>query len=863
MIGELLGVEGDMGLAEGSMKEELPMAINLLWAREQKHQPASLLDITAMRADTLSTGAGVPVGDKLNSLTAGPRGPLLVQDVVFTDEMAHFDRERIPERVVHAKGAGAFGYFEVTHDITKYTKAKIFEHVGKRTPTAVRFSTVAGEAGSADTVRDPRGFAMKFYTEEGNWDLTGNNTPIFFIRDPLLFPSFVHSQKRNPQTHLKDPDMVWDFWSLRPESLHQVTFLFSDRGIPDGHRHMNGYGSHTFKLVNNAGQAVYCKFHFKEFQSDRHLGCGAPAGRGKTVRDCFSSYSRPYALQRLTDQGIKNIPVDEASRLSSTNPDYGIQDLYNAIANGNYPSWSVFIQVMTFEQAEQFRWNPFDLTKVWSHKDFPLIPVGKLMLNRNPVNYFAEVEQLAFDPSNMPPGIEPSPDKMLQGWLSSSVYNYTVLSEMDIFLVNYIVPQGERVRAGEAGSADTVRDPRGFAMKFYTEEGNWDLTGNNTPIFFIRDPLLFPSFVHSQKRNPQTHLKDPDMVWDFWSLRPESLHQVTFLFSDRGIPGGHRHMNGYGSHTFKLVNNAGQAVYCKFHFKEFQSDRHLGCGAPAGRGKTVRDCFSSYSRPYALQRLTDQGIKNIPVDEASRLSSTNPDYGIQDLYNAIANGNYPSWSVFIQVMTFEQAEQFRWNPFDLTKVWSHKDFPLIPVGKLMLNRNPVNYFAEVEQLAFDPSNMPPGIEPSPDKMLQGRLFSYPDTHRHRLGANYLQIPVNCPYKTRVANYQRDGPMCMFDNQGGAPNYYPNSFSAPDTQPQFLETKFRVSADVARFNSSDDDNVTQVRTFYTQVLNEEERQRLCENIAGHLKEAQLFIQKRAVSEHDCIQTLNRMWSQPGD
>ncbi|RXM93996.1 Catalase [Acipenser ruthenus] len=274
--------------------------------------------------------------------------------------------------------SGAFGYFEVTHDITKYTKAKIFEHVGKRTPTAVRFSTVAGEAGSADTVRDPRGFAMKFYTEEGNWDLTGNNTPIFFIRDPLLFPSFVHSQKRNPQTHLKDPDMVWDFWSLRPESLHQVTFLFSDRGIPDGHRHMNGYGSHTFKLVNNAGQAVYCKFHFK------------------------------------TDQGIKNIPVDEASHLSSTNPDYGIQDLYNAIANGNYPSWSFFIQVMTFEQAEQFRWNPFDLTKVWSHKDFPLIPVGKLVLNRNPVNYFAEVEQLAFDPSNMPPGIEPSPDKMLQ-----------------------------------------------------------------------------------------------------------------------------------------------------------------------------------------------------------------------------------------------------------------------------------------------------------------------------------------------------------------------------------------------------------------------------------------------------------------
>nr|XP_008509599.1 PREDICTED: catalase [Equus przewalskii] len=311
-------------------------------------------------------------------MTAGPRGPLLVQDVVFTDEMAHFDRERIPERVVHAKGAGAFGYFEVTHDITRYSKAKVFDQIGKRTPIAVRFSTVAGESGSADTVRDPRGFAVKFYTEDGNWDLVGNNTPIFFIRDAMLFPSFIHSQKRNPQTHLKDPDMVWDFWSLRPESLHQVSFLFSDRGIPDGHRHMNGYGSHTFKLVNAKGEVVYCKFHYK------------------------------------TDQGIKNLSVEDAARLSQEDPDYGLRDLFNAIATGNYPSWTLYIQVMTFDQAETFPFNPFDLTKVWPHKDYPLIPVGKLVLNRNPVNYFAEVEQLAFDPNNMPPGIEPSPDKMLQ-----------------------------------------------------------------------------------------------------------------------------------------------------------------------------------------------------------------------------------------------------------------------------------------------------------------------------------------------------------------------------------------------------------------------------------------------------------------
>uniref|UniRef100_A0A673K1L3 Catalase n=1 Tax=Sinocyclocheilus rhinocerous TaxID=307959 RepID=A0A673K1L3_9TELE len=431
----------------------------------------------SQRPDVLTTGAGVPVGDKLNSMTAGPRGPLLVQDVVFTDEMAHFDRERIPERVVHAKGAGAFGYFEVTHDITRYCKAKVFEHVGKTTPIAVRFSTVAGESGSADTVRDPRGFAVKFYTDEGNWDLTGNNTPIFFIRDALL--------------------------------------------------------------------------------------------------------PRPIA------------------------------------------------------------------------------------------------------------------------------------------------------------------------------------------------------------------------------------HFCVFSFLDRGIPAGYRHMNGYGSHTFKLVNAQGQSVYCKFHYK------------------------------------TDQGIKNLTVQEADRLASSDPDFSIRDLYNAISNGNFPSWTFYIQVMTFEQAENWKWNPFDLTKVWPHKDFPLIPVGRLVLNRNPVNYFAEVEQLAFDPSNMPPGVEPSPDKMLQGRLFSYPDTHRHRLGVNYLQLPVNCPYRTRVANYQRDGPMCMYDNQGGAPNYFPNSFSAPETQPRFIESKCKVSPDVARYNSADDDNVAQVRTFFTEVLNEAERERLCQNTAGHLKGAQLFIQKRVV------------------
>ncbi|PAV66794.1 hypothetical protein WR25_10518 [Diploscapter pachys] len=331
----------------------------------------------------LTTSNGAPIYTKTAVLTAGARGPMLMQDVVYMDEMAHFDRERIPERVVHAKGAGAHGYFEVTHDITQYCKADMFSRIGKQTPCFFRFSTVGGEAGSADTARDPRGFAMKFYTEEGNWDLVGNNTPIFFIRDPIHFPNFIHTQKRNPQTHLKDPNAIFDFWGHRPESIHQVMFLFSDRGTPDGHRHMNGYGSHTFKLVNKDGKAVYCKFHLK------------------------------------TDQGIRNLPADKAAHLLGEDPDYSTRDLFNAIERGDYPSWKFYIQVMTFEQAEKSELNPFDVTKVWPHGEFPLIPVGKVVLNRNPKNYFAEVEQSAFCPAHVVPGIEFSPDKMLQGRLFS------------------------------------------------------------------------------------------------------------------------------------------------------------------------------------------------------------------------------------------------------------------------------------------------------------------------------------------------------------------------------------------------------------------------------------------------------------
>jgi len=455
--------------------------------------------------EKLTTGHGAPIGDKQNSLTVGHRGPVLIQDHVLLEELAHFDRERIPERVVHAKGAGAFGYFKVTHDISKYCKADLFSEVGKVTPVAARFSTVGGELGSADSARDPRGFSVKFYTEEGNWDMVGNNTPIFFVRDPLLFPSFIHSQKRNPVTHLKDPNAFWDFISLNPMTTHQVSFLFSDRGTPDGYRHMNGYGSHTFKLVNAENEAVYCKFHFK----------------------------------------------------------------------------------------------------------------------------------------------------------------------------------------------------------------------------------------------------------------------------------------------------------------------------------------------------TNQGIKNFTDAEAAQVAKKDPDYAIRDLYNSISNENIPTWSMFLQVMTFKEAEECPFNPFDLTKVWSQQEYKLIPVGQLVINKNPDNYFAQVEQIAFSPSHLVPGIEASPDKMLQGRLFSYNDTHRHRLGANWDQIPVNCPLKTDVRNYQRDGPMTVNGNQKGAPNYFPNSFSGPTCNKKYLDHVTSVTGDVDRHDTGDDDNFSQVGIFWRDVLNDNEREALAANIANHLCKAHSSIQDRAI------------------
>ncbi|WP_280157166.1 catalase KatA [Bacillus velezensis] len=334
-----------------------------------------------MSSNKLTTSWGAPVGDNQNSMTAGDRGPALIQDVHLLEKLAHFNRERVPERVVHAKGAGAHGYFEVTNDVTKYTKAAFLSEVGKRTPLFIRFSTVAGELGSSDTVRDPRGFAVKFYTEEGNYDIVGNNTPVFFIRDAIKFPDFIHTQKRDPRTHLKNPTAVWDFWSLSPESLHQVTILMSDRGIPATLRHMHGFGSHTFKWTNDKGEGVWIKYHFK------------------------------------TEQGVKNLDVNTAAKIAGKNPDYHTEDLFNAIENGDFPAWKLYVQIMPLEDANTYRFDPFDVTKVWSQKDYPLIEVGRMVLNRNPENYFAEVEQATFSPGTLVPGVDVSPDKMLQGRL--------------------------------------------------------------------------------------------------------------------------------------------------------------------------------------------------------------------------------------------------------------------------------------------------------------------------------------------------------------------------------------------------------------------------------------------------------------
>ena len=330
----------------------------------------------------LTTTSGNPIADNQNSLTAGSRGGIMLQDYQLLEKLAHQNRERIPERAVHAKGSAAYGTLEITQDISRYTKAKVLQK-GEKTRLLLRFSTVAGEAGAADAERDVRGFAIKFYTKEGNWDLVGDNTPVFFVKDPYKFPDFIHTQKRDPRTHLRSNEAAWDFWSLSPESMHQVTILMSDRGIPASYRHMHGFGSHTYSLINDKNERFWVKFHFK------------------------------------TRQGIKNLTNAQASQIIAKDRESNQRDLFESIEKGDFPSWDFKIQIMTLQQAKEVKFNPFDLTKTWPHKEFPLIDVGVMTLNENPKNYFNEVEQAAFSPSNIVPGISFSPDKMLQARIFS------------------------------------------------------------------------------------------------------------------------------------------------------------------------------------------------------------------------------------------------------------------------------------------------------------------------------------------------------------------------------------------------------------------------------------------------------------
>lgn len=329
----------------------------------------------------LTTAAGAPVANNQDVLTAGPRGPMLLQDLWHLEKIAHFNREVIPERRMHAKGSGAFGTFTVTHDITQYTKAKIFSEIGKKTPMFARFSTVAGERGAADAERDIRGFALKFYTEEGNWDMVGNNTPVFFFRDPLKFPDLNKAVKRDPYTNMRSAENNWDFWTGLPEALHQITIVMSDRGIPKSYRHMHGFGSHTYSFINAQNERCWVKFHFR------------------------------------TQQGIENLSDAQAKELVGSDRESSQRDLLEAIDKGDFPKWTMFVQIMPEKDAQTYRFHPFDLTKVWSKKDYPLIEVGEFELNRNPRNYYADVEQASFAPSNLIPGIGVSPDRMLQSRL--------------------------------------------------------------------------------------------------------------------------------------------------------------------------------------------------------------------------------------------------------------------------------------------------------------------------------------------------------------------------------------------------------------------------------------------------------------
>ena len=488
-----------------------------------------------MEKKKLTTAGGRPYVEFENSQTVGPRGPILLQDYFLHEDLAHFNRERIPERVVHAKGTGAFGTFTVTNDISKYTKAKIFSEIGKQTKMFARFSLVAGEKGSADTERDPRGFALKFYTEDGNWDLVGNNTPVFFIKDAKKFSHFIHSQKRDPKTNCKNPTAVWDFFSLNPESLHQVMILMSDRGTPFGYRNMNGFGSHTFSLLNKNNERVWVKFHFK------------------------------------TLQGIKNFSNKEAAEMKSIDLDHSQRDLLEAIEKKDFPKWTMQIQVMTDEQAKSFKFNPFDVTKVWSHKEFPLIEVGTMELNEIPENYFRDVEQSAFAPASIVNGIGFSPDKMLQGRLLSypDAHRYRLGVNYENISVNkcpYAINNYQRdgaMQMGDNGGASVNYRPNSFD----------DITVDEN----YKEPAMqLESLVSDwfdRNENDNDHYTQPGILYRDAMNEEDRKHTVTNIASAMsGITGEKKN---------EIINRQ----LCHF----FRADVGLGMAVANGLGLTVNE----------------------------------------------------------------------------------------------------------------------------------------------------------------------------------------------------------------------------------------------------------------------------------
>ncbi|ODM99440.1 Catalase, partial [Orchesella cincta] len=851
------------------------------------------------------------------SLAIGVDGPPLLQDRSFFERTASFNRERINERVAHALGFGAHGTFTVTHDVSQWTKAKLFNRVGKRTPIFLRFSGTIGEPGYADTYRDSRGFAVKFYTEDGNWDLVGNQIEVFGVRDPFLFGSLIRSRKRNPETGLLDPIMAWDFIQQRPETTHHI--LKAESSFD------NGSGVHTFKLVDEQGDAVYCKFHL------------SPTKLGVSRR----SFAAIFIM---------------LSRNSST------QD------------GTMALQVATVQQAESYRWDYLDITKNWRLEDFPLIPVGILELNRNVKDFFSESEQSAFSPANLVPGIEPSADRMLHGRMfsyadaqryrlgingmmlpinkplshvasyerdgagcpnyfpnsfngpiedpSAALLPFQVngdviradtkdvdnFSQPRLFIEKDLTPESrQRLVNNLAGSlkkipraegarknrilkvmtsynnlimgkkspcfyllvlpfywcfffphAYVTADPRSpprvspasnngvsqaqshrytkaklfngvgkttpcfvrfstsvvssealilqlihmaFATKFYTEEGNYDLVGNDIEVFPIRDPMLFSDLNRSRKRNPLTHLKDANM-WDFVSLRPETSFHTLQLFSDIGRANGYRRMNGSSVHAFRFVNSTGR-VFAKFHWR------------------------------------SQQLAASLTFQEAKDLQGTNPDYFIQDLYDSIESGNNPSLAAVYQVMTEEQAQAYPRNPFDITRNWRVEDFPLIEVGRMTLNKNPINYFAEVEQAGFAVSNMPRQkcfMDVSyPTKILSDTV----------LETNFPQLPINRPV-VEVNSYIRDGQSCHGNNGGGSPNYFPNSFGGPEADLGAAHTSFSVGV-VDRFDIPEDEFV-EARWFLERDITSAGRQRMLESIADKLKDAQPELQTRVLQNN---------------